>query len=190
MRRRWLIAGAAVVVVVAALAIGVRPGSVQVSPGGVRGVDAQLAYLDEHWQQRNTSAFGSLSGTDCVNFTSQGLLARGWTMNADWWQVSVFGWNRYAKPWISSTAFRDYLAAHPELGSPVDAADAQLGDIVQFDWDNSGNRDHTATVSRIDADGTIRVIQHSADRQFEPVDALIADHAEGDGAIYFWHPAD
>ena len=184
--RRWLIAGAIVVVAIAAAAVGVRPGAV---PAG-RGVDAQLDYLDDHWQHRNSSQFGSLEGTDCVNFTSQGLLARGWTMNPEWWQLSVFGWNRYAKPWISSTAFRDYLAAHAELGSEIDRSDVRLGDIVQFDWDNSGNRDHTATVSRIDTDGTIRVIQHSADRQFESVDDLLSDHADGDGTAYFWHPSD
>ena len=166
------------------------PGSVGEPAASATPVEAQLDYLTAHWEQRNAVEFGSLDGTDCVNFTSQGLLARGWTMNADWWQLSVFGWNRYARPWISSTAFRDYVAAHPDLGSTVDAEDAQLGDIVQFDWDNSGNRDHTATVSRIDADGTVHVIQHSADRQYEAVDALIADHAEGDGAVYFWHPAD
>lgn len=154
------------------------------------GVDAQLEYLHTYVDERNAEAFGSLSGTDCVNFTSQGLLARGWEQNSEWWHVDILGWHRYAKPWISSTAFSDYLSEHPELAEPTDAAGVVLGDILQFDWDDSGNRDHTATVSRIDADGSIYVIQHSEDAEYASATQLIADHDAGIGQIYYWHLVD
>ena len=166
------------------------PGSVGKPAVSATPVEAQLDYLTAHWNERTAEEFGSLDETDCVNFTSQGLLARGWEMNDEWWHFSILGWHRYSRPWVSSTAFRDYLAEHPHLGSPIDESAARVGDIVQFDWDASGNRDHTATVSRVGDDGRIFVIQHSSDRQFEPVEQLIADHADGIGDVYYWHPAD
>jgi len=160
------------------------------SPTPVSGVDAQLAYLGSHWDSRNVDGYGSLDGTDCVNFTSQGLIARGWKMNDDWWHVSAVGLHKYSSPWVSSTAFMNYLAEHPELATVVDAAGAELGDIVQFDYDNSGNRDHTATISRIDDDGTIFVIQHSDDAEFRSVDEQLETHDGGEGTAYYWHVVD
>jgi len=154
------------------------------------GVDAQLAYLGTHWDDRNASQYGSLEGTDCVNFTSQGLIARGWKMNDEWWHVTTVGLHKYSSPWISSTAFKNYLTEHPELATVVDASEADLGDIVQFDYDNSGNRDHTATISRIDDDGTIFVIQHSDDAEFRSVDEQLETHDDGEGTAYYWHLVD
>ena len=157
------------------------------APAPTGSVDAQLDYLLAHWDERNTEQFGSFGGTDCVNFTSQGLLARGWTMDADWWHLPVLWSHQYSKGWVSSTAFRDYLAEHPERAVEATADEVVVGDIVQFDYDNSGNRDHTATVSRIDADGTIRVVQHSDDADYRSVDDQLALHDEGDGRVYYWH---
>jgi len=154
------------------------------------GVDAQLAYLQAHWDDRNVDGYGSLDGTDCVNFTSQGLIARGWQMNDEWWHVSAAGLHKYSSPWVSSTAFMNYLTERPELATAVDASDAQRGDIVQFDYDNSGNRDHTATISRIDPDGTILVIQHSDDAEFRSVNEQLETHDDGQGTAYYWHLAD
>jgi len=162
------------------------------APGAERGtsIDAQVDYLSAHWQERNEQVYGSLEGTDCVNFTSQGLVARGWEMDEDWWHLQVLGVNQYSKAWVSSTAFNDYLAAHPEKATVVDAADAVVGDIVQFDYDNSGNRDHTATISRIDADGTILLVQHSDDALDRSVADQLAEHDEGGGVAYYWHLLD
>ena len=148
------------------------------------GVDSQLEYLQSHFDERNTSGFGSLEGTDCVNFTSQGLLARGWEMTEEWWHLPVLGQHQYSKAWVSSTAFAAYLADHPELATESTAAEIEIGDLVQFDYDNSGNRDHTATVSRIDG-GSIFVVQHSPDAEFKPVQEVIDEHG-GDGTAYFW----
>ena len=44
-------------------------------------------------------------------------------------------------------------AAHPERATPLSDAQrdqVKVGDIAQFDWDNSGDRDHTAIVTRVD----------------------------------------
>ena len=81
--------------------------------------------------------------------------------------------------WISSTAFSDYLLAHPEratyLGS--DRSHVKVGDVAQFDWDASGDLDHTATVTRVDhtADGMkVYVGGHTKDIDYWDVDDALA----------------
>ena len=103
----------------------------------------EMAYVDRYWQHGNTTAFGSFGGTDCVNFTSQALLARGWPMTAEWGHSQRLGLNQYTKTSVSSTALERYLAAHPELAVAVEDTQRdrlRVGDIAQFDWDDSGDR--------------------------------------------------
>lgn len=153
-------------------------------------VDAQMNYLLEHWDTPNAMAFGRLNGTDCVNFASQGLLARGWSMTPDWWHAQASGVNQYGRPWISSTAFMNWLADHPELAVEVDQADAVIGDIAQFDYDNVGGRNHTGTVSKIAGEGAERevfVVQHNKDADYSPVAEMLASHGP-QAKVYYWHP--
>lgn len=152
-------------------------------------VDAQMSYLLAHYDDRNVAEFGQLGGTDCVNFTSQGLLARGWTMNAEWWHSEVSGVQEYGRPWISSTALMNYLAAHPELAEEVSVDGVVVGDLAQFDYKNTGIRNHTGTISRITGEGadrTVFLVQHSDDAAYKPVDSLIASHG-GTGTVHYWH---
>lgn len=145
-------------------------------------VTAQSDYVLRHWNNYNPE-YNAIYGNDCVNFTSQGLLARGWTMDAEW-NYNGAG----SSAWISSTAFRDYMANHPERGVALDdsqRSEVKVGDIAQFDWDNSGDRDHTATVTRVDKSEygvTIYVAGHSKDSDYWNVDEAIA----GGGSVHYW----
>ena len=179
-----------------AIAIGSSPiagtSSVEVGQPAAGGVGAQVAYALAHWSDRNVAQYGTLGNDDCVNFVSQTLVARGWPQTTQWWHTESFGVNHYSAAWISSTALAGYLTAHPELAQPL--TDGQrsrvaVGDIVQFDWDNSGNRDHTGVVTRIrNSDGHVEIdyASHSHDRQYMSVDAAIALDGRG-GTAYYWH---
>lgn len=146
-------------------------------------VTAQTDYVLQHWSNYNP-AYMAISGNDCVNFTSQGLVARGWQMDEAW----NYGANGGSSAWVSSTAFQGYMAAHPERGTALgddQRASVKVGDVAQFDWDNSGDRDHTATVTRVDktANGvTIYVAGHSKDSDYWNVDEAIASG----GSVYYW----
>jgi hypothetical protein len=114
-------------------------------------------------------------------------------MTADWGHSQILGRNAYTSAWIRSTAFARWLAAHPRLAEPLTDAQrsrVRVGDVVQFDWDTSGDRDHTGVVSRVErrADGSIEVdvAQHSPSGLHTSADALIAEHG-GSGTITFWH---
>jgi len=155
-------------------------------------VIAQVDYAKAHYKKPNTAIFGDLGGTDCVNFTSQTLLARGWKMTADWALSSDSSGMHYTRPWISSTGLHYYLASHPELATALgwnQRGQVSVGDIVQFDWDASGDRDHTAIVSGIIRTGAKRVLllsSHSPAAFDWPIDEAIAEHGSST-KVYFWH---
>jgi hypothetical protein len=150
-------------------------------------VQRQISYAKAHYKNPNKETFGDLGGTDCVNFTSQTLFARGWPLTADWTYK-----NGYSRAWISSTGFRDYLAQHPELATPLDWAQrsrVSVGDVVQFDWDASGDRDHTGVISGIETRNGKRellVTSHSPAAFDWPITDVIAEHG-APTKVYFWH---
>jgi hypothetical protein len=146
-------------------------------------VVAQLDYAQTYYKNPNKETFGDLGGTDCVNFVSQTLLARGLELNSDWTYK-----NGYSRAWISSTGFRDYLHNHPELATAISWGQrdqVEVGDVVQFDWDNSGDRDHTAIVSGFNDDGEILLASHSPAAFDWPITEAIAEHGDPTH-VYFW----
>lgn len=155
-------------------------------------VTDEIAYAKAHYKKPNTPKFGNLGGTDCVNFVSQTLLARGWKMNGDWSASSDMLGMHYTRPWISSTGFHDYLAGHPELATAISWEQrdkVSVGDVVQFDWDASGDRDHTAIISGIIGTGPDRVLllsSHSPAAFDWPITDALAEHGSAT-KVYFWH---
>ena len=190
-----MLGGAAVVVLAAGAVVGWRS-IPYVTPAGqvtvIASVPRETAYLDRYWRHPN-AAYGDFGGTDCVNFTSQALHARGWAMSAEWGTSTTLGRRAATSTWVGSTAFMHWLASRPDLATAVDDAhrgDVAVGDVVQFDWDASGDRDHTAVVSRIVDGGPkgriIEVAEHSPAGLHDSVDTLIAAHG-GHGVIHYWH---
>ena len=155
-------------------------------------VQAQLDYVLAHWElgTYNGAEYGVVGENDCVNFTSQALIERGWQMD-DVWNNPKNG-NAYAasSAWISSTAMMNYIA---ESGRATALTDDQrdqvkVGDVAQFDWDNSGDRDHTGIVTRVEgtgADTTIFFAGHTLDSDYRSVDTAITEDHPG-ATAYYW----
>jgi hypothetical protein len=153
-------------------------------------VIAQLDYAENYYKSPNKETFGDLGGTDCVNFVSQTLLSRGWKLNPKWTYTPEF-----TRPWISSTGFREYLLTQPELATELlwkDRDLVQVGDVVQFDWDNSGDRDHTAIVSGIQLTNGKREILISSHSPASFDWSITEQLAEQDdrAQVYFWQLAE
>jgi hypothetical protein len=152
----------------------------------------QVKYVLAHWSEYNTAEFETLGEDDCVNFTSQGLLARGWAQTDEWF-YGADGVYSSSAAWRSSTAFRDYLRDHPELATALDDSQRDQvvpGDIVQFDWDNSGDRDHTGTVTKVvkgsGGQVTVYFAGHTTDSDYRSVDdAITVDHPGA--SVFYWH---
>lgn len=154
-------------------------------------VDAQMAYVFTHWNDYNLAEYGSLVDTDCANFASQSLLERGWTMDEDWWAEGTGDDFDFSKAWVSSTFFMNYVEEHPELATALDDTQrnqVKVGDIVQFDWDNSGDRDHTGIVSKVettDAGTQVYYAGHTDDTDYRTVDEAITVIHPG-ASVYYW----
>ncbi|MBC7443003.1 MAG: amidase domain-containing protein [Ramlibacter sp.] len=169
----------------------------EVAPGGLTcgyvpdpKITAQTDYVLAHWSDDTSATYGSIADNDCVNFTSQSLEARGWTMDADWSFNPAT--REYSPAWASSTALSAYLAGHPERATALSDTQRDLvkvGDIVQFDWDASGDKDHTGIVTRVErTDAGIRLFYagHTTNTNYKSVDESLAD-AGGD--VSFWSVA-
>jgi len=153
----------------------------------------QMEYVQEHWDATESDEFGYLEENDCVNFTSQSLLARGWEPDDEWWYDEEDG-DPYASSdaWRSSTALMWYLEDHHERATALtdDQRDqVKVGDIVQFDWDDSGDRDHTgivtAVTTELDGSITIHYAGHTDATWDRSVDWAISEYHPG-GVAYYW----
>lgn len=155
-------------------------------------VSDQITYLHAHWQDTSSDEFGYLPDNDCVNFTSQSLLARGWATDDEWWFSDDGDPWSHATAWISSTSFMEYLEEDPERATALtdDERDqVKVGDVVQFDWNDSGDRDHTGVVTSVETapDGSITILYagHTDASWDRSVDWAITEHHPG-GVAYYW----
>ncbi|WP_173922987.1 amidase domain-containing protein [Agromyces sp. Marseille-P2726] len=156
------------------------------------GVAEQFEYVREHWDATDSDQFGFLPENDCMNFASQSLLVRGWAPDDDWWyDESGDEWS-HPTAWVSSTSFMEYAEQHPERATALtdDQRDqVKVGDLVQFDWDDSGDRDHTGVVTsvRTELDGsiTIEYAGHTDATWDRSVDWAITTYHPG-GVAYYW----
>ena len=154
------------------------------------GVEAQVAYMLAHWSSYNTADYGVIADNDCVNFTSQSLIQRGWEMDDAWWSKGKGGSFTHSAAWISSTAMMKYLASSGRVTALTDDQrdEVKVGDIAQFDWDNSGDRDHTGVVTRIEGSGDnieIFYAGHTDDTDYRSVDYAITEKHPG-ATAYYW----
>ena len=150
------------------------------------GIDAQVAYVLTYWSSYNSAQYPVIDGYDCANFASQSLIARGWSMDGGWYLDQ--GTGAMSASWSSSTALRDYLRTSARATELDDSQRDQVkvGDIAQFDWDDSGDRDHTAVVTRIEHtdDGTkVWVASHTKDVDYWDVDTALAT---GGGSVSYF----
>jgi len=153
-------------------------------------VKAQLAYLQTYWENYNLAEWGDYNplGGDCVNFTSQGLIARGWVMDGQWSSPGASG--MASKPWISTTAMEAYLKGQGFVSNDNDHLDrVRPGDVGIFDWGEKGpGVDHTMTVSKVEytADGPIvYFVSHNSDGAYRELqETLFVTHQNSTVRIY------
>jgi hypothetical protein len=156
-------------------------------------VDRQLSYALAHWNNYNLAEYGNMNpiGGDCVNFVSQTLIQRGWTMTDEWHNRS--GGADWTPAWIHVPTFDRWLRAHQdELGiTPLTLEQrdqVKPGDIVVFDWNLNDSLDHTQIVSAVEmVDGKQRILMagHNLDHNFRDFDNTITVEHPGAYAA-FW----
>lgn len=157
------------------------------------GVDKQMQYLFAHWDDYNTKDWGDMNpvGGDCANFTSQGLIARGWEQRDDWFsrdqsatRSESWGYTPSMDAWFEQNA--------KELGAKrlgMDQLDQlKVGDVGMFDWEPNDSPNHVMTVSKVEQrDGKTKVffVSHNEDGDYRDLDTVLGSQ-HPDGTAWFW----
>ena len=154
-------------------------------------VDRQMNYAFSHWKEYNLAQYGDFNdrGGDCMNFVSQTLVARGWTMNEGWYNTAGTDW---ASPFIYVPDFDTWLVAHPEFGAVrlglEDLDQVKIGDIVLMDWERNGFFNHAQIVSGVEViDGQTRVLMigHNLDSMYRDLVPTLREQSPA-GVAYIW----
>jgi hypothetical protein len=150
------------------------------------GVKQQLAYVDANWKTQANPTYLYIAANDCANFASQSLAARGLPQTAFWHQTDQV----VTHTWVSATALESYLLTQPGFHEVPNQnrSEVKLGDLVFFDWNNSGDRDHVGIVSYVQRqpDGSTRIYYagHTSHTHYRSVDWAITVVHPG-ASVYF-----
>jgi hypothetical protein len=150
-------------------------------------LDRQMAYAFQNWNVFANRTFGYLSGSDCANFASQTLLARGWKPSAEWFNDGPGDWSG---TWVSSTAMSTWLKKRPDLATRLTYAQRDtvtVGDVVQLRWPGHAKTysawDHTGIVSKVvvlpNGRHDIYYVAHTTNRQYGGSTAGLASYYAG-----------
>ncbi|BDH05501.1 hypothetical protein HEK131_27280 [Streptomyces seoulensis] len=143
---------------------------------------AMTAYATKYWSKYNTEYpdfNGAGAGGDCTNFVSQALKAGGWKHvpgytndfhkwfgNADIQSDSFVGVNEFS--WFALSSKR--------VTSLANVYQADIGDVIQMDFNKDGSKDHTMIVTKRDAQGVPYVTYHSTNTYNRSVASLVASY--------------
>ncbi|HEY5223869.1 MAG TPA: amidase domain-containing protein [Microbacteriaceae bacterium] len=158
------------------------------------GVAKQVEYALAYWQSYNTAEYGDLNpvGGDCANFVSQTLVARGWTMNDQWYNHNAA--DDWSPAWGYVPAMDDYFASNAAtLGLQEYNFDQRsqiaVGDIAVFTWAGDSSPDHVQVVTKVTTvNGAIKIemASHNDDFNFRDLDnEITVEHPGATG--HFWH---
>ncbi|MEV6482609.1 amidase domain-containing protein [Streptomyces sp. NPDC051576] len=142
---------------------------------------AMAAYAEKYWNVYNTdypNFNGHADGGDCTNFVSQSLKAGGWKHvpgyvydytkwfgTADIQSDSFVGVNEWS--WFAQNSKRTTPLAN--------VYQAEVGDVIQVDFDRDGAKDHTMIVT-YKANGVPYVTYHSNNTLRRSLSSLIASY--------------
>ncbi|MEW2302675.1 amidase domain-containing protein [Streptomyces sp. NPDC006655] len=149
--------------------------------GGTYDYKAMAAYAEKYWNNYNPDYpdFNNhTAGGDCTNFVSQSLKAGGWKHvpgyvydytkwfgNADIQSDSFVGVNEWS--WFAQNSKRTTPLAN--------VYQAEVGDVIQMDFDRDGSKDHTMIVT-YKANGIPYVTYHSNNTYRRSLASLIASY--------------
>jgi hypothetical protein len=165
------------------LVVAIHAGSAPVTYTGTP-TEKEIAYVNNNWYTLGATGYSYIPNEDCANFVSEALYAAGWKTDASWHPNSI--------DWVSSTHFRNYaLSTYPnikELKGVEAFSQVKVGDIAQFDWNNTGIRNHTAVVTKVQklSDGTwqVWVGEHTDPYQYRNVKDMVTKVHPG-ATVYF-----
>ncbi|MFI1535857.1 amidase domain-containing protein [Streptomyces anandii] len=158
------------------------PANKKNTTSGTYDYKAMVAYAQKYWNNYNPDYpdfNGQGAGGDCTNFVSQTLKAGGWKHvpgytydfhkwfgNADIQSDSFVGVNEFS--WFALSSKRVTPLAY--------VYQADIGDVIQMDFNKDGSKDHTMVVTYRSPQGVPYVSYHSTNTYNRSVASLIASY--------------
>ncbi|MEU7052965.1 MULTISPECIES: amidase domain-containing protein [Streptomyces] len=143
---------------------------------------AMVAYAQKYWSKYNPdypSFNGQGAGGDCTNFVSQALKAGGWK-HVPGYTYDFHKW--FGNSEIQSDSFVGvnewswFALSSKRATSLANVYQADLGDVIQIDFNRDGSKDHTMIVTSRDRRGVPYVTYHSTNTYNRSVASLVASY--------------
>ncbi|MCX4695140.1 amidase domain-containing protein [Streptomyces sp. NBC_01408] len=154
--------------------------------GGAYDYTAMAKYAEKHWKNYNP-AYRKFNGAggDCTNFISQALKAGGWknvpgssSDYRNWW----YDGTRQSDSWVGTNEWAWFTLSNQRAANLANVYQADIGDIVQLDFNKDGSKDHSMMVTYRSSAGMPYLTYHSTNTYRKSLASIIASYPD---ATYF-----
>ncbi|MFE2311458.1 amidase domain-containing protein, partial [Streptomyces sp. NPDC059411] len=162
------------------------PSKPKVKTGGAYDYAAMAKYAEKYWSSYNP-AYRKFNGAggDCTNFVSQALKAGGWK-NApgttsdyrNWWYDGA----QQTDSWVGANEWSWFTLSNERATNLANVYQADVGDIVQVDFNKDGSKDHSMIVTYRSGAGMPYVTYHSTNTYRKSLASLVASYPD---AVYY-----
>ncbi|WP_330294726.1 amidase domain-containing protein [Streptomyces sp. NBC_00503] len=158
----------------------------KVKTGGAYDYTAMAKYAEKYWSNYNP-AYRKFSGNggDCTNFISQSLKAGGWKNVSgttydyrNWWYDGAL----QTDSWVGANEWSWFTLSNQRATNLANVYQADIGDVLQVDFNKDGSKDHSMMVTYRSAAGMPYVTYHSTNTYRKSLASLIASYPD---AIYY-----
>lgn len=148
--------------------------------GGAYDYTAMAKYAEKYWRSYNP-AYRKFSGNggDCTNFISQALKAGGWkpvpgstTDYRNWW----YDGSRQSDSWVGANEWAWFTLSNQRAANLANVYQADVGDIVQVDFNKDGSKDHSMMVTYRSSAGMPYLTYHSTNTYRKSLASIIASY--------------
>ncbi|WP_405723826.1 amidase domain-containing protein [Streptomyces sp. NBC_01537] len=141
---------------------------------------AMAAYAEKYWKNYNPAyrKFNEAGG-DCTNFVSQSLKAGGWKNDSgtasdyrNWW----YDTSAQTDSWVGVNEWSWFALSSKRTTSLANVYQAEVGDVVQMDFDRDGSKDHTMIVTYRSSSGVPYLTYHSVNTYRKSLASILASY--------------
>lgn len=141
---------------------------------------AMAAYSEKYWSNYNPAyrKFNEAGG-DCTNFVSQALRAGGWKNDSgtasdyrNWW----YDTSAQTDSWVGVNEWSWFGLSSKRTTSLANVYQAEVGDVIQMDFDRDGSKDHTMMVTYRSSSGVPYLTYHSVNTYRKSLASILASY--------------
>ncbi|MGW7101888.1 amidase domain-containing protein [Streptomyces sp. NPDC054838] len=162
------------------------PAKPKAKTGGAYDYAAMAKYAEKYWSNYNP-AYRKFTGAggDCTNFISQALKAGGWKAvpgsssdYRNWWYDGA----RQSDSFVGANEWAWFTLSNQRAANLANVYQADVGDIVQVDFNKDGSKDHSMMVTYRSSAGMPYLTYHSTNTYRKSLASIIASYPN---AVYF-----